>query len=117
MTNLKQIIVMRKDLNMRKGKMIAQGAHASVKATVYNLRNSKISEWLAESFTKIVVSVNSEEELIKIKNKAIKANIICEEIIDNGNTEFGGVKTRTCIAVGPDTNENLDPITGDLKLL
>ena len=29
--NVKQVIVLRKDLNMRKGKMVAQGAHASMK--------------------------------------------------------------------------------------
>ena len=27
---IKQVIVMRRDLNMRKGKMVAQGAHASM---------------------------------------------------------------------------------------
>lgn len=39
---LKQIIVMRNDLNMRKGKMIAQGAHASI---VLYPDDDRVIEW------------------------------------------------------------------------
>lgn len=114
---MKQIIVLRKDLNMRKGKMVAQGAHASLGATLKNLDDQRVVEWLANSFTKICVSVDSEEEYIAIRDKAINSGVICCEIIDNGRTEFNGVPTRTALGIGPDTDENLQPITGHLKLL
>lgn len=114
---MKQIIILRKDLNMRKGKMIAQGAHASLKATLENLQDPRVVKWLENSFTKIAVSVNSEEEFDALKDKAIEAGLIVAEIIDNGLTEFGGIKTKTALAIGPDTNENLSPVTGELKLL
>lgn len=115
---MKQIIVMRKDLNMRKGKMIAQGAHASMKATILHLEDPRVQSWLNDGrFTKIAVYVNSEEELIQVRNNAVESGIICEEIIDSGKTEFNGIPTRTCLGVGPDTHENLEPITGHLRLL
>jgi PTH2 family peptidyl-tRNA hydrolase len=114
---MKQIIVMRKDLNMRTGKMIAQGAHASMKATLENLEHQNVKEWLSGPFTKIAVSVNSEEELFEIINKAKEAGLITALITDAGRTEFNGVPTNTCIAVGPASHEDLLPITGHLKLL
>lgn len=117
MSGLKQVIVMRKDLGMRKGKMIAQGAHASMKAVLENQDDSIVQSWLSQAFTKIVVSVSSDEELGLVLDQALEAGIICAEIIDSGRTEFDGVPTRTCIAVGPATHEDLQPVTGDLKLL
>jgi PTH2 family peptidyl-tRNA hydrolase len=134
--NTKQVIVMRKDLNMRKGKMIAQGAHASMKVffdKLYNpdqesiggfdagLRTMKLTEeermWVNVKFTKVCVSVNSEQELLDIFNKAKEAGLNCSLIQDAGLTEFGGVPTYTCCAIGPNFNEKIDAITKDLPLL
>ena len=117
MSELKQMIVMRKDLNMRKGKMVAQGAHASMKALLENMEHPNIKQWLAGPFAKIVVSVDSEQELIDVYNRAVSAGLIAALITDAGRTEFNGVATNTCIAVGPATAEQLAPITGHLKLL
>ena len=131
MSNIKQVIVMRKDLNMRKGKMIAQGAHASLKVfadlmtfgshgdiIMYGMNvTDAMKEWLNGSFTKICVSVDSEQELLDVYEKARSAGIISSLIEDAGHTEFGGVPTFTCCAIGPDTNEKIDEITGKLKLL
>lgn len=114
---MKQIIVMRKDLKMPRGKEIAQGAHASMKATLLHMEDPRVKEWLAGKFTKIAVGVDSEEELLEILAKAHAAGIIAELCTDAGLTVFNGVATNTCIAVGPDTHENLKPITGNLKLL
>lgn len=114
---MKQIIVMRKDLKMPRGKEIAQGAHASMKATLLHMDDPRVKEWLSGMFTKIAVGVNSEEELLEVYNRALEANIIAELITDSGLTVFNGIPTNTCIAVGPDTNEKLQPITGNLKLL
>lgn len=117
MQNLKQILVMRKDLNMRKGKLIAQGAHASLASVLENLNHIRVKEWLLGSFTKIAVSVDSEEELIEIYNKALEKGLITRMIIDSGKTEFNGIPTKTCIAVGPATSEELESVTNHLKLI
>ncbi|MCW3462599.1 aminoacyl-tRNA hydrolase [Chitinophaga nivalis] len=126
---IKQVIVMRKDLNMRKGKMIAQGAHASIafltrQAVVEghtfrtHVRNpEELTEWMTKGFTKICLSVDSEEELERIYQLAVEDGLNATLITDSGLTEFGGVPTKTCCAIGPDLNESIDRITKDLKLL
>lgn len=113
------MIVMRTDLNMRKGKMVAQGAHAAM-AILTQCKDAYpavLVDWLANSYTKICVGVGSEKELLDIYNKAKNHGVLCSLITDNGATEFNGVKTITCAAIGPDENELIDLITKDLKLL
>lgn len=113
---MKQIIVMRKDLKMRRGKEIAQGAHASLKATLENLDHPSVKEWLSGPFAKIAVSVESEQELHDVMNAARKAGLIVASIVDSGRTEFNGVPTLTCAAIGPAEDEDINPVTGHLKL-
>lgn len=119
---------MRKDLNMRKGKMVAQGSHASMKVffdimkkeskSIYSFEATKeMEEWIDGIFTKICVSVNSEIELLDIYNKAKEENIPCSLIQDSGLTEFKGIPTYTCCAIGPDNSEKINKITGNLQLL
>lgn len=138
MSEPKQIIIMRKDLNMRKGKMISQGAHASMAAVlnygyvshgmeglggtqgddfVIPLDHAALREWLTGRFTKICVSVNSEQELLDIIRQAEGAGLITSLITDAGLTEFNGVPTITCGCIGPAYPEDVDKITGGLKLL
>ena len=119
--SIKQVIVMRKDLNMRKGKMIAQGAHASMMFLTKALKNARHFthaevEWVNGSFTKICVSVDSEQELYDIKSRAVELGVNCDLVLDNGQTEFKE-PTYTCLALGPDYSEKIDLITGRLKLL
>lgn len=129
---VKQVIVMRKDLKMRRGKEIAQGAHASMKWLVDRLEYSgrilnahmyyepSFSDaeqgWIQGLFTKVCVYVNSEQELMEIYNKAFGAGLLVKLITDAGATEFHGVPTKTCLAIGPGLSEKIDPITQHLKL-
>jgi PTH2 family peptidyl-tRNA hydrolase len=122
MYDVKQVIVVRKDLNMRKGKLAAQVAHAAMKWIFDNNESDKLGElsenkWATERFAKIVVSCDSEEELKSLMFKAEMANIDVYPIVDAGLTEFHGVPTLTCCAFGPDFSEALNEITGNLKLL
>jgi len=114
---IKQVIVIRKDLKCRRGKEIAQGAHASMKAVMENRFHPDVMRWSKGRFTKIAVSVNSEEELMEIYNTAKEAKLVCSLILDAGFTEFDGVPTYTAVGVGPSTNGKVDAITGHLKLL
>jgi PTH2 family peptidyl-tRNA hydrolase len=116
---LKMMIVMRKDLNMRKGKMISQGGHAASRLTVHMLRNALpvFEQWLASNETKVTVSVNSEEELLGVMYRAEASGIYCELIEDIGKTEFGGVATLTCLGLLPSSSEKLAGITDMLPLL
>lgn len=121
----KQVIVMRTDLNMRKGKMVAQGAHAAVMPFLQEFigfrgkpRELRIAEWVSNfAMTKICVGVDSEVELDAIESRARAAKIDVYYVIDAGKTEFGGVPTKTCLSLGPDYGPEIDKITGGLRLL
>jgi PTH2 family peptidyl-tRNA hydrolase len=126
----KQVIVIRRDLRMRRGKEIAQGAHASMawlrQRIMPHLTQAgradqvQISEaeraWLELSMRKVTVKVASEQDLLDVYDKALAAGLVVHMITDRGLTEFGGVPTRTCLAVGPDYDDLVDPVTGDLEL-
>lgn len=131
MADVKQVIVMRTDLNMRKGKMVAQGAHASMAfltrrldptccyhPTASTVRLSEVEQkWLDESFVKICVGVDSEAELLILRSDAKIRNIEAHLVTDSGLTEFKGTPTHTCLAIGPDYSERIDPLTSHLRLL
>lgn len=128
----KQVIVMRKDLNMRKGKMVAQGAHASMKVLLdagalegdarFAIQLTEpMRRWMGDPqtsrFTKVCVSVDSEAALDAIVERARAAGVPVAVIVDSGATEFHGVPTKTCCAVGPGWVDDVDAITGGLPLL
>lgn len=129
---VKQTILVRKDLKMRAGKLAAQVAHASMKFLVDALAEeydhhyeprfpfllSQELEWLFnDKFTKIVLGVNSEEELLHYAKLAKNSGLKVNQIIDSGLTEFHGVPTLTCAAIGPDLASRIDPVTKELKPL
>lgn len=108
--------------NLRTGKLIAQGSHASMAFITKRIAKKEDltpvqKEWLDNSFVKICVYVESEEELLEIHKKAQEMNVESHLVTDKGLTEFNGVPTNTCIALGPEKSEILDTITGNLKLL
>lgn len=127
MSQVKQVIVMRHDLGMRRGRQIAQGAHAAMSFISRRLQDqgavslSDFSEvqraWLAGSFAKVCCRVDSEEQLMEIFDKAKTAGLEVHLITDSGKTEFHGEPTRTCLAIGPDSTERIDSVTGHLTLL
>ena len=72
--------------------------------------------WMEGLFTKVCVRVNSDEELLSVARAAEKEGIRVEVITDAGKTEFAGVPTRTCLALGPDLTSKIDAVTGNLEL-
>lgn len=119
---VKQIIVMRRDLGMRRGKEIAQGSHASMMFLLEHIRTGNPfspaeRHWVEKLMAKICVKVNSEEELVEVALKASRAGLRVHMVTDAGRTEFKGVPTKTCCAIGPDYAEKIDPITRSLTLL
>ena len=133
---IKQVIVMLKkfsdekgnSFSVRKGKMCAQASHSSVSFLAKRLRHHTgntykidLSEpeikWIEGNFAKICVGVETDEELMQIFQKAKDAGLETHLITDNGLTEFKGRPTRTCLAIGPDYSEKIDPITSHLTLL
>ena len=125
---IQQVLVVRADLKMRKGKCAAQCSHASmgiffklmerVEGTndFHLTMTPEMVAWKEGIFTKICVYVNSEEELLKVYKQAEEDGLPCILITDRGLTEFHGVPTNTCVAIGPARKSKLDPITGHLPL-
>jgi len=118
---LKQVIVFRKDIQMNKGKMIAQGAHAAMMCLLEidmdDARMDTVTSWAWGTMAKIVCGVDTLEELDELQRTAKAAGLLCYEVIDSGKTVFDGVPTKTCIAIGPADDLEIDKITGALKLI
>ncbi|MFH1275638.1 MAG: peptidyl-tRNA hydrolase Pth2 [Candidatus Woesearchaeota archaeon] len=113
--SLKQVILVRQDLKLPKGKLAAQAAHASVEAV---MRSDKklVNKWREEGMAKIVVKVNDQKELLKYLQLAKDEGLVTALITDAGKTVVAP-GTRTCLAIGPDEEEKIDYLTGNLKLL
>ncbi len=73
-------------------------------------------EWVKGNFRKVVCQVNSLEDLMKVQQAADDSGIINRLVYDAGLTEFGGLETVTALAIGPDLDDNIDPVTKDLRL-
>ena len=135
----KMMIVMRRDLKMRKGKIAAQAGHACIDAILMALNKegrvndfeitddgialrdtdkptTPLSDWFKYGCAKICVYVDSEEELMNIADKAKEKGIIASVITDAGMTEFHGVPTKTCLALEPLPTDVADELTGNLPL-
>ena len=115
MSNFKQVILVRQDLKLPKGKLAAQAAHASVDAV---LKSDKkiVNAWRDEGMAKIVLKVKDEKELVAYFQKAKEADLTVVLITDAGKTVIAP-GTKTCVGIGPDVEEKIDLITGMLSLL
>lgn len=112
--------------SLRRGKEIAQSCHASLAFIARRLQTGETltldsfdaatKEWLSAGYAKVCVRVDSEEELMQIFEKAKVAGLKAHLVTDSGRTEFGGIPTRTCLAIGPDEVSRIDEITGRLQL-
>ena len=135
----KQMIVMRRDLKMRKGKITAQAGHACVEAVLMalvregrgaNLRATDgwawvehaegdvtpLTDWFDAGVAKVCVYVDSEEELLDLAVRGRELGFVVALVRDAGHTEFHGEPTYTCLAFEPLPAEKIDPLTGDLPL-
>ncbi len=129
MKRIKQVLLIRRDLNMRRGKEIAQGSHAAIGFLVENLRGTLAKNratevmlelspdeatWLLEGMAKVCLKVNSEAELVDLHKKAEASGLPSHLVQDSGRTEFHGRPTFTACAIGPADGAAIDAVTGDL---
>ncbi len=113
-----QVIVVRNDLKMGKGKIAAQCSHASIAAFLKSQERkwgSDYQEWLDEGMQKIVVKVQSEKELLQLFEQ-VKNKFPTALIMDAGHTQIAA-GSKTCIGIGPARENDLQKYTGHLKLL
>ena len=115
--DLKQVVVVRTDLGMGRGKIAAQCAHASIGAMekITGFEPGWVSEWKEEGQAKIVLKIDSEKEMLTLFQK-IKKKFPCALIKDAGKTQIKS-GTATCFGVGPVPEKAIDEFIKDLKLL
>lgn len=112
---MKQVILVRQDLKLPKGKLASQASHASVDAVLKSHKN-KIKEWKSLGMKKVILKVKNLEELYRFQQIAKDSGLKTALIKDAGRTvvEPG---TVTCLAIGPDGDEKIDKITENLHML
>ncbi|MNC18398.1 peptidyl-tRNA hydrolase [compost metagenome] len=136
----KQVILIRKDLQMPAGKLGAQVAHASM-ACILNMgvmddlyegcgkiphefrirledtpEDNAVHDWMTKSFPKITLEVKNEAQLKRYYDEAVAAGLPASWIVDAGRTVFNGVPTPTCVGIGPASREAIDAITKRLRV-
>jgi peptidyl-tRNA hydrolase, PTH2 family len=112
---MKQVIVVNNELKLPKGKLAAQVAHAAV-AAFLEASPADQQAWLEEGMPKVVLKVETAAELLQLEAAAENSAIPACLIEDAGRTVIPE-GTITCLGLGPAEDENLDQLTGDLKLL
>ncbi len=111
----KQVIVVRSDLKLSKGKLAVQVAHACLGAYKKSVSGIR-SEWEQEGAKKVVVKVPDERELLKAFNLAKEHKLPSYLVRDAGRTEVEP-GTMTAVAIGPAEEGEIDSVTGKLKML
>jgi len=117
---LKQAIIVcttqRDGKKMRRGKMVAQACHASVKAAMRSTV-AVYKAWNEEGHKKVVLKVPNEDDLIDLFNLAETfIGLPCAIIVDHGLTQISAGSV-TALAIGPAEDEVVDMITKSLRLL
>ncbi|WP_305556004.1 aminoacyl-tRNA hydrolase [Methanobrevibacter sp. V74] len=112
---MKQVLIVRTDLKMGKGKIAAQCCHGAIGAYKKSSKD-KIRKWENDAYGKVVLKVKTLDELTELKKLADKKGIANYLVVDAGRTQIP-TSSVTVLSLGPDEDEIIDEVTGDLKLL
>lgn len=112
---LVQYIIVNTSLNMTKGKIAAQVAHASVSA-LDKVDEKIIKNWKNNGMKKIVLKIPSTKELVEKFQEAKNASLPSALITDAGRTQIEA-GSKTCFACGPIDEEIGEKYFSELKLL
>ena len=109
------LLIVRKDLKMGGGKVAAQCCHATLGA-VERCDASVVEYWRGQGEAKVVVKCESEVDMMKLRQDAMRRNVPTHVVCDAGRTQIAA-GSRTVLALGPARREEIDAVAGHLKLL
>lgn len=112
---MKQVIVVNNALKLPKGKLAAQVAHAAVAAYLEAGLPAQLA-WLDEGMPKVVLRAEDAAGLLRLQAEAVERGLPASLIEDAGRTVIPE-GTITCLGLGPAVDEELNFLTGELKLL
>jgi PTH2 family peptidyl-tRNA hydrolase len=112
----KQVIVVRGDLKLSKGKTAAQVGHAVLECWLRSDDEDIKRSWHDEGAKKVVLKCKGERELYEINETAKAIGLVTAVIKDAGHTEIAP-GTVTCLGIGPDEEKKIDRVTSSLKPL
>lgn len=112
------VLVVRNDLKMGKGKIGAQCGHASVGAYQTGMQRNKaiMRRWENSGCAKICLKIESETDLMNIRRGASVRGLNFYLVHDAGRTQIAA-GSATVLAIGPALVDEIDQLTGHLKLL
>ena len=115
---IKQVIIVRTDIEMGKGKLAAQVGHAALSSYLKAVEIDKkiAAAWLNSGQKKIVLKAPSEEVLGKLFAAFEYKGIPCALVADAGMTQLPP-GTKTALGVGPWNGAEIDKLTAALSLL
>ena len=112
----KLALVVRTDLDMGRGKIAAQVAHAAVTAALAALDGDSFRRWIEDGQPKVVLRVPGAAGLDEVITRARASGLPVELVHDAGRTQVAA-GTLTCCAIGPAPTDLIDAVTADLTLL
>ena len=114
----KMVCVVNHGLKMGKGKIAAQVGHGAVMATMKagSLKPLFVEQWLATGQKKVCLKGADADHLLALEQLAKDAGILTTLVHDAGHTQIPS-GSLTVLALGPETDDLLERITGQLKLL
>ncbi|MCL5440342.1 MAG: peptidyl-tRNA hydrolase Pth2 [Candidatus Marsarchaeota archaeon] len=117
-SEIKQVIIIRADVKMGRGKIAAQASHASLMSyfAVEKIDSDVASKWLEEGEKKIILKIEGEREMVDLYKRLKSEKIPCVMVIDAGLTEVPP-GTKTAIGIGPWYEDKVNKFTAVLKLL
>jgi len=113
----KMVLVVRTDLGMTKGKVAAQCAHAALDCYKKAVKRHQdaLNAWETTGQTKVCLKIDSEAALLDLAAEAKKNGINFGVVRDAGRTQVDA-GSLTVLGIGPAKIEQIDKITGHLKL-